>query len=610
MPTSHPSKRTPDAAPLPVLAGLSLDAVPIPTALSQNGTYLQANAAFLGLFGFEELAEILGRPLLDQIAAEQRDFVRGVNQERERTGSGPQEYETLGLRKDGSTFPMQVHVSGVPLAEGLGTLACITDISKRKQSEEALVRERQNAEQYLDVAQVVLVAFDAEARITLLNRKGYSVLGYEEGELVGRDWFRLCLPPEEYESVLNVYRRILSGELAPVEHHENHILRKDGERRLIAWNNAVIKDGGDRIVGMLSSGEDITERRQAEEAFAQANVLLEQSQILTKMGAWALEVRTGQLTWTPETYRLHEVDPQDFIPTVETAFAFYEPEYRPLITEAVGMAMETGQRYNLELKLRTAKGKVLWIRTIGTAVFEEGRCLRLLGTIQNITERKLAEAALREREEQIRVIFEASDAGIILVSPTGRITFANMRMAELFGMPLLALIGTTYPDHLHDSEKQTGDLRMRMIITGEIPSVSVERKFLKADGTTFWGHLSGRRLENPDGSLRALVGIISDVTKRREAEERQQFLQAQLHQAQKMESLGALAGGVAHDMNNVLGAILGLASAHIENQPPGPPNHSPVGSVSRSRYGIRPKPSSTMAGTPMPPMNAENETSS
>jgi signal transduction histidine kinase len=107
----------------------------------------------------------------------------------------------------------------------------------------------------------------------------------------------------------------------------------------------------------------------------------------------------------------------------------------------------------------------------------------------------------------------------------------------------------------------------------------VERKFLRADGSTFWGHLSGRRLENPDGSLRALVGIVTDVTKRREVEEQQQFLQAQLHQAQKMESLGSLAGGMAHDMNNVLGAILGLASAHIEDQPVGSPAQKAFGTI-------------------------------
>jgi PAS domain S-box-containing protein len=216
-------------------------------------------------------------------------------------------------------------------------------------------------------------------------------------------------------------------------------------------------------------------------------------------------------------------------------------------------------------------GSWRWFLVNGSTLVTPGGEVQFLGVGHDITESRRAEEAFRENQEQLRVIFEASKAGIILVSERGVITFANQCMADMFGMSLQSLLGTTYPDHLDASEKAHGDQRMRMIITGEIEFVSVERKFRRADGTTFWGHLSGRRMEQPDGSLRALVGIITDITKRREAEEQQRLLQAQLNHAQKMESLGSLAGGVAHDMNNVLGAILGLASAHLETQPPGNP---------------------------------------
>jgi PAS domain S-box-containing protein len=139
------------------------------------------------------------------------------------------------------------------------------EIEERSRVEETVRAEKERSDQYLNIAQVIMVAFDDQARITLINRKGYEVLGYEEGELIGKDWFRVCLPPEEYETVCAVYNRLMAGDVDPVEYYENYILTKDGKRRLIGWRNTLMKDRNGRIVGSLSSGEDITERKQLEE---------------------------------------------------------------------------------------------------------------------------------------------------------------------------------------------------------------------------------------------------------------------------------------------------------------------------------------------------------
>jgi PAS domain S-box-containing protein len=288
------------------------------------------------------------------------------------------------------------------------------------------------------------------------------------------------------------------------------------------------------------------------------------------------------------------IDPEDgrILDANRAALAFYgHPRERMLalrisdlntLPEAelrrIMAAIREDEGARLECQHRLADGSLRDVEVSSSRV-QAGHRQVLFSIIHDITERKRAEELLRENEAKLRIIFEASEAGIILVSPKGEISFANRKMAEMLGLSLEALIGTTYVGHLHPSEKVHGDVRMRMLIDGEIELVSVERRYLRADGTDFWGHLTGRRLENPDGSLRILVGIVTDVTQRREAEERQQALQAQLHQAQKLESLGSLAGGVAHDMNNVLGAILGLASAHVESLPPGSPAQRAFGTI-------------------------------
>ncbi|MBU5612969.1 ABC transporter substrate-binding protein [Geomonas azotofigens] len=136
-----------------------------------------------------------------------------------------------------------------------------------------------------------------------------------------------------------------------------------------------------------------------------------------------------------------------------------------------------------------------------------------------VGERMAAEKALKESEEQLRVTFETSQAGIIMVDPQGIIRFANNRMAEMFGCTMDELVGSSYTSHLHPDQQETGTELMRRLMSGEVKGTSTERHYLCGKEGHFWGYLSGRRLEAPDGTLRALVGIISDITDRIEAEQ-------------------------------------------------------------------------------------------
>ncbi|WP_051689817.1 PAS domain S-box protein [Pelobacter seleniigenes] len=138
---------------------------------------------------------------------------------------------------------------------------------------------------------------------------------------------------------------------------------------------------------------------------------------------------------------------------------------------------------------------------------------------KEITNHKRAAEALRASKEQLSVLVDTSGAGIIQVSPREIIEFGNNRIAEMFGMSVLEFVGTPYQDHLHESEQIIGDNRMRQLIEGKIPSISLDQHYVRQDGTDFWGHLSCRRLENSDGSLRVLAGVITDITERKQTED-------------------------------------------------------------------------------------------
>ena len=144
----------------------------------------------------------------------------------------------------------------------LGVVACSIQI---RRAEQAMRRQRDRAQQYLDIAAVILLALDADGRITLLNRAGHRILGYNDGDLVGRSWLDTCLPAEAREQVQRVFEALLAGDTESAGYVENAVLTRWGRERIIAWHNSVLTDEAGRIIGTLSSGEDITQRKRAEQ---------------------------------------------------------------------------------------------------------------------------------------------------------------------------------------------------------------------------------------------------------------------------------------------------------------------------------------------------------
>ncbi len=144
---------------------------------------------------------------------------------------------------------------------------------ERKRAERALGQERDRIQKYLDIAEVMLLALDRQGTIVLINRKGASILGYEEAELVGKNWFDTCLRTGDREQVRKVFEEIMAGRGEQQEYHENFILMKSGEERNIAWHNAMVTDDAGQAQGSLSSGEDITDHLRAKNALADSEEL-------------------------------------------------------------------------------------------------------------------------------------------------------------------------------------------------------------------------------------------------------------------------------------------------------------------------------------------------
>ena len=155
-------------------------------------------------------------------------------------------------------------------------IGIVIDITERKQAESYIIEQRNLASQYLQIAGVMICALNSAGEITLINEKGLNILGYDDEQaLLGKNWFDIILPKNEVLVVKGIFKQIMSGDIKPAEYYENPVLTKVGQVRRIAFHNSLLQDKDGTIKGVLFSGEDITERKRAEEERARLNANLE-----------------------------------------------------------------------------------------------------------------------------------------------------------------------------------------------------------------------------------------------------------------------------------------------------------------------------------------------
>ena len=229
-----------------------------------DGTITFANHEYCRFFG-KKYDELIGMNIQSVIPEEGREsvmsYIASLTEE-----SPIQTFENKVIRYDGEIRWMRW--ADRALFDDAGQIISIQsfgqDITAIVEAEQALRLEQEKAQKYLDIAAVIMIALNKKGEITLINQKGNNVLGYQEDELIGVNWFDTCLPEKIRKEVRGVFKKNMSGGDELVENYENPVLTKSGKERIIAWNNTVVWDEKGHNIGTLSSGEDITERKRAE----------------------------------------------------------------------------------------------------------------------------------------------------------------------------------------------------------------------------------------------------------------------------------------------------------------------------------------------------------
>jgi PAS domain S-box-containing protein len=245
---------------------------------NNKGEMLMVNPKAESQFGYEK-GELIGKRI--EILIPQRLSERHVKHREHYAknpyprpmGKGTQLY---AKRKDNSEFPVEISLSNFSTSEGMFVIAFVIDISERKKAEELLRKEKEIAQMYLDIAPVIFLVLRQDLTVGLINQNGCRMLGYSEAEIIGRNWFENFVGlPFRDEAKAN-FKRVMEGKGGAPSQYEYEISTRNGEKRLIAWKNTIIRDERGHPVATLNSGEDITEMRKQEEMLIKVNRELKQ----------------------------------------------------------------------------------------------------------------------------------------------------------------------------------------------------------------------------------------------------------------------------------------------------------------------------------------------
>src|SRR5215207_1238243 len=351
------------------------------------------------------------------------------------------------------------------------------------------------------------------------------MLGYRPEELVGKSAFDY-IHPEDLEQVLSVFAEALAqpGVNRRVEFRFRHA---DGSwRHLESIGSSLLDDPS--VGGVIVNSRDVTERKEAEEALHKSEAGLAEAQRMANLGNWEWDVRTGEVFWSEEVFRIYGYQPSEIVPTLKRLIELVHPDDRRQLREAIDGALYRDEPYDFEHRIVRPNGEERIVHRRAEVVRGEGgEPLKMVGTVQDITGRKQTERALSESEQRFRQLFEQSVDALFVHDEDGRFVDCNSQACRLLGYSREELLDLSVQDVSLDvlaeeersSRERNGGTLWQRALAGEPGTfaLSHEEENVRKDGTTFPVEVRVGSVEY--GGRRMILASVRDITERKQTEE-------------------------------------------------------------------------------------------
>jgi len=551
---------------------LYLDRMPIAYVLLDADTRCADwNPAAENIFGYTR-EEIIGQPVQVLVHPDDRVHVDTI-EHRLRTGDVEAQSVNRNVTKDGRVITCEWHNTPLftPSGAFLGVLSMALDITERVRTAERLHAGEERLRMTLSAAQMGTFDWDIPNNAIVWSDTHYELFGYPPDVRFPVEYRHFAEPihPDDRARVEQAVRAAM--ETRTPYACEFRLPLPDGRVRWVAGTGNFHYAADGRAVRMIGTAADVTERKTAEIALRASEERLRLALEAGQMGTFDWDLATNAVVWSDTHYELFGYPPGDRFRVEFRHFADrIHPDDRARVEADLGAARD-GWPYANDCRIILPDGTVRWVQGRGEFTYaDDGRPVRMLGTAQDITDRKRAEAELMMRDHAI----QALNQGIVITDPTqpdNPIIYVSPGFERLSGYSAAEVVGRNCRFMLGKDTDKAESRRLGDAVRAGVTFTSELLNYRK-DGTMFWSELSIAPVRDADGRLTQFIGIQTDVTARRSLEE-------QFRQAQKMDAVGRLAGGVAHDFNNLLTVINGYSELMLMGLPPDDGNRPAVSAV-------------------------------
>jgi PAS domain S-box-containing protein len=446
----------------------------------------------------------------------------------------------------------------------IGSLIIVTDISKRKKLEEEL----SFSDKALKSIKESVVVIDMDYKITYWNEASERLFKVKKRHAIGKNLFKV---------IKLIDRDAIDKKEAMEDLEAGKSL--NFECRVMVDNNQIwidvfphiIKDNNGTNVAILSIVTDVNRRKLSEIKLLDSVAGLAEAQKIARLGSWQIDMVKNDVFWSDELYRLFGYHPGEVTPSRELFFSHvYEADWN-IFEETLKKDLIQGA--DIVVRFRRKDGRIWYGHARSKAFFDSiGNPVTLFGSVQDITAQMKTEMKLRESEASLAEAQKMAKLGSwYLDTDTNKLVWSD-ELYRLFGYQPGEIIPTkeffnnaVHPD---DIRLLKNTIALQDSITGEQETTNIIVRLYRKNGEIWYANSRANSIYDDSGKMIKQYGSIQDITDIKSAEEREKQMQQELFNANHMASIGEMASGIAHEINNPLTGVVGFSQLLIKRDIP------------------------------------------